>query len=147
MRLCATLIMVLCWHSGFTAQSAPTFGDLAVVIAKGYFQGHVSQDAPVEDCVSFLNGSGVCFSLFDVMDSNIAVGKEDFARAVGRSTLLFTGEAELSDGCIELPKESGSWVDFCFLNDVTFTSYWDQFLQRTKDGMLPEVKKFFGRAL
>ncbi len=122
----------------------PTFADLSVLLAKGYFKNHVPFDATLEQCAAFLNSQGVCFSLFDLMDSKAVVTKEDFARVVGQSTLLFLGEAELVGGCITKPREIETWVDYCLLNDVNLSLLWGSFIQRMEKGSLPEVQRFFG---
>lgn len=138
-----TYILFVCAVSGELRASEPTFGDLAVLLAKGYFGNYVRQDASLEQCVIFLNKQGVCFSLFDLIDPDKAVKKEDFARVVGQSMLLFSGEAEIMNGCIKKPSEMESWVDYCLLNDINLQSIWDGFVQRTAKGSLPEVKRFF----
>jgi hypothetical protein len=147
MKLYVSFITAICLAGGLAARAAPTFADLAVVLAKGHFIGHLSKDASLAECVALLNGHGVCFPLFDVMDPNSAVTQEDFARGVGQSTLLFLGEAQLEDGCIKRPDEAVTWVDYCLLNDVDLIPLWNGFLRHTENGMLPEVKKFFGKGL
>ena len=127
---------------GLLADGA-TFGDLAVLLAKGYFGDYVEQDAPMEQCAAFLNSKGVEFSLFDLMDPDKAVTKEDLSRVVGQSELLFSGEAEVVRGRIKKPLEVETWVDYCLLNDIDSPAIWDRFVQRTADGSLPEVIKFF----
>lgn len=124
---------------------APTYGDLAVLVAKGYFGNYVKQDAPLEQCVVFLNRRGIQFSLFDLIDPDKAVTKEDCARVVGQSMLLFSGEAEVVNGCIKKPLEAETWVDYCLLNDIDLLPVWNGLVQRTAEGSLPEVRKFFGR--
>ena len=134
------LILVIC-----NAQaSTPTFGDLAVLLAKGYFGSYVKQNASLEECAAFLNSRGISFSLFDLMDPSKAVKDEDFARVVGQSALLFSGEAEVVNGCIKKPLEAETWVDYCLLNDIDLRLIWNGFIQRTADGPTPEVAKFFG---
>lgn len=131
--------------AGFNARaSAPTFGDMAVLLAKGYFGSYVKPDASLEECAAFLNSRGISFSLFDLMDSNKAVKNEDFARVVGQSALLFSGEAEVVIGRIKKPAEAETWVDYCLLNDIDLLPIWNGFVQRTADGPRPEVVKFFG---
>ncbi len=124
--------------------SSPTFGDLAVLVAKGYFGNYVKQDSSLEECVAFLNRNGISFSLFDLMDPDKVVKNEDFARVVGQSTLLFSGEAEVVSGHIKKPAEAETWVDYCLLNDIDLRPIWDGFVQRTANGPTPEVVKFFG---
>ncbi|MBL7017231.1 MAG: hypothetical protein ISR84_06715 [Kiritimatiellales bacterium] len=126
-------------------QADPTFADMAVLLAKGQFKEHVPAEASLEECVSFLNKHGICFSLFDLIDSSKPVTKEDFARVLGQSRLLFLGEAELANGCIKRPDLAGSWVDYCLLNDVDLLNLWIGFLRRTEKGSLPEVEQFFYR--
>jgi hypothetical protein len=97
------------------------------MLARGYFKNYVDPDASPAQCVAFLNSKGVCFSLFDIMDPEAAVTREDFARVVGQSMLLFSGEAELEAGCIKKPSEAKSWIDYCLLNDISFHQLWDKF--------------------
>ena len=127
--------------------SQPTFADLSVFLAKGHFRNEVPANATLEQCAAFLNSQGVCFSLFDLMDSNAVVTKEDCARVVGQSALLFLGEAELLKGCIKKPKKVETWVDYCLLNDVDSRIFWRGFLHRMEKGHLPEVQRFFGNGL
>ena len=110
------------------AEASPSYNRLAELLAKGYFKAYVPADASTAECVAFLNSRGVCFSLFDLMDPKAEVTREVFARAVGQSMLLFSGEAELEDGCIKLPLEAKTWVDYCLLNDIDFRQLWDKFL-------------------
>ena len=123
--------------------AAPTFGDLAVLLAKGYFKESVPADAPLEKCVSFLNEYGVYFSPFDLLDPDARVSKEDFARAVGQSTLLFLGEATLVDGRILKPNNVSTWIDYCVLNDINLSEMWASFARRVEKRSVPEVEEFF----
>jgi hypothetical protein len=137
--------ILVAWACVFSLASLaePTFGDLAVLLAKGYFKEYVPEDASLEECVGFLNDQGVCFSLFDVMDRKARVSKEDFARAVGQSKLLFLGEAEVYNGCIKRPLDVSSWVDYCLLNDIGLIDMWHGFSRRVEKKSLPEVIRFF----
>ena len=113
------LLLVFIILAGWCSQcSAATYSDLAVFVAKGYFGGSVKQDASLEQCAAFLNSRGVHFSLFDMMNKTKAVTEEDFARVIGQSVLLFSGEAEVVNGRIKKPLEGQSWVDYCLLNDI-----------------------------
>lgn len=127
------------------AAKGPGFGDLAVLLTKGYFGNHVKPDASVAECVAFLNGQGICFSLFSLVDPAAAVTKEDLARALGQSALLFSDEAEVVNGCIKTPLGIESWVDYCLLNDIDLLPIWDRFIKRTGAGTLPEVKELSGK--
>lgn len=137
-------ILISVFLSAFSVRAAePTFGDLAVLLAKGYFPNHVPQDAPLQQCVIFLNRNGISFSLFDLVDPNKAVTKEDVARVVGQSVLLFSGEADVINGSIKKPAEAETWVDYCLLNDIDSELIWNGLRERTAEGSLPEVKSFF----
>jgi hypothetical protein len=145
MRFSKHTILFLFLAVGGARAAAPTFGDLAVLLAKGHFRSYVGQNASMEECVAFLNGKGISFSMFDLIDPDKAVTKEDCARVVGQSILLFSGEAEVVNGCIKKPLEAKTWVDYCLLNDINLELVWGKLVQRTAEGSLPEVRKFFGR--
>lgn len=139
------ILSLLLLTAGGACASAPCFGDLAVLAAKGYFGSYVRPDASLEECAAFLNRQGISFSLFDLMDPERAVTKEDLARIVGQSTLLFLGEAEIVEGHIKKPLEAETWVDYCLLNDINLQPVWEGLVQQTADGPTPEVERFFGR--
>jgi len=120
-----------------------TFPDLAVILAKGSFRGYVDPEAPLDQCVAFLNRHGICFSLFDLMNTEKSVSKEDVARVFGQAALLFSGEARVENGCVKKPLESETWVDYCLLNDVDLSSILKRIDDLTSDGLLPEVRAFF----
>jgi len=145
-RHTVSLFLVVAAFSSAAFASQPTFADLSVLLAKGYFKNDVPADSTLEQCTAFLNNQGVCFSLFDLMDSKAVVTQEDFARVVGQSTLLFLGEAEVEKGCIKKPAGIETWVDYCLLNDVNLPTLWRGFLQRMEKGSFPEVQKFFGKS-
>lgn len=150
MRISRQLTLPILFAAGFFSVASavpPTFADLAVLLAKGYFKNNVPADASLEQCAAFLNSQGVCFSLFDLIDPDVSVTREDFARAVGQSTLLFLGEASVVDGCIKKPLGIETWVDYCLLNDVNLDVLWNGFIQRMKNEPLPEVQRFFGDRL
>jgi len=141
-----TIFLVVAAVHPLATAAQPTFADLSVLLAKGYFKNHVLADASLEQCTAFLNDHGVCFSLFDLMDSTAAVTQEDFARVVGQSTLIFLGEAEVEDGCVKKPLGIDTWVDYCLLNDVDLQPLWKGFTQRIEDAPLVEVQRFFGNS-
>ena len=144
MRFLKHITLFLFLAVGSARSSAPTFGDLAVILAKGHFRDYVGQNASMEECVTFLNGKGVSFSLFDLIDPDKAVTKEDCARVVGQSILLLSGEAEVVNGRIKKPLAAKTWVDYCLLNDIDLDLIWGKLVQRTAEGSLPEVRRFFG---
>ncbi len=130
-----------------TSVAQPSFANLSVLLAKGYFQDHISENASLKECVEFLNQQGVYFSFFDVLDQCVVVTQEDVARVMGQCTLVFLDEAEVVAGSIKRPDGIRTWVDYCLLNDVDVGSIWNGFLQRTKDRDLPEVVRFFGNGI
>jgi len=146
MKIFKHLLLVVWVVSGLSPAvfaDQPTFADLAVFMAKGYFRGNVSKEATLEQCAAFLNGQGVYFSLFDLMDVKAVVTQEDFARVMGQSKLLFLGKAELTNGRVKKPQGIKTWLDYCRLNDVSLGPVWDRLLERTEKGSLPEVQRFF----
>jgi hypothetical protein len=142
-KLCCILFLFFCVGR---VVAAPTYADLAVLTAKGYFKDHVPSDASVGRCVAFLNDLGIRFSLFDVMDPAASVTEEDFARVLGQMTLLFQGEADVVKGVVRLPDEADSWIDFCLLNDIKCRDFWINFNQRLKNGPSEEARRFFSAA-
>ena len=146
MSLIRTAYLLMLLACGICRAAEPTFGDLAVVMAKGYFKNQVPADARLEQCVLFLNRNGVRFSVFDLVDPDKTVSKEDVARGVGQAALLFLGEAEIVNGSIKKPLGAETWVDYCLLNDVNFASIWVELRRVTEGGSLPEVRLFFHRA-
>jgi hypothetical protein len=145
MKLLKYILAINLMMFGALQAAAPAFGDLAVLLAKGYFGNYVRQDASLEQCVAFLSSQGIAFSLFDIMDENKKVTKEDCARVVGQSALLFSGEADAVNGMIKKPLEAETWVDYCLMNDIDLSPIWGKLNDRTVNGALPEVEKFFGR--
>ncbi|MBI9020119.1 MAG: hypothetical protein JEZ10_02540 [Verrucomicrobia bacterium] len=142
----APLFLFIVAFNPLAMAAQPTFADLSVLLAKGYFKNHVPAAASLEECAAFLNDHGVCFSLFDLMDSAAVVTPEDFARVVGQSTLIFLGEATVEGGCVKKPLGVDTWVDYCLLNDVDLQPLWSGFAQRIEDAPLVEVQRFFGNS-
>ncbi len=143
MKIVRSILASFILAVGVAGASAPTFGDLAVFIAKGYFKSYIPKDASMEQCVAFLNKQGICFSLLDLLNPNKTVGPEDCARVVGQSMLLFSGEAVVANGCIKKPLEMETWVDYCLLNDVDSDAIWKILTRSTSGGSFSEVRQFF----
>ena len=99
----------------------PTHADAAIIFAKysGLFDRYVQDNATLDECVSFLNGAGVYFGLFEIVNG-AEFTLQDCARVMGQMNLLFSGEAERQSGKVRLPKGMDSWVEFCILNDVKY---------------------------
>ena len=99
----------------------PSHADAAVIFAKysGLFDRYVPEDATLNDCVAFMNRTGIYFGLLEVVNGT-DFKPEDCARVMGQINLVFSGEAEYSAGKIKLPEGIESWKDFCILNDVKY---------------------------
>ena len=111
----------------------PTHADAAVVLAKysGLFDGYVSDEATLNDCVAFLNRSGIYFGLLEVINGT-EFTVVDCARVMGQMNLLFSGEAECLAGKVKLPLGIDSWEEFCILNDVKYVQGYES-LKSTLD--------------
>jgi hypothetical protein len=110
-------------NAGQTASETPvpSHADAAVVFAKysGLFERYVPDTASLNECVSFLNETGIYFGLLEVVNGSDFT-PADCARVMGQLSLLFSGEAEYVGGKIKLPAGIDSWMDFCILNDVKY---------------------------
>ena len=98
-----------------------THADAAVFLAKysGYFDRYVDKDADLDECVAFLNKTGIYFGLLEVVNgSEFTV--EDCARSMGQIDLVLSGEAGFSMGKVKLPKGIESWADFCTMHGVGY---------------------------
>ena len=102
-------------------EPVPTHADAAVILTKytGLFDRYVSAEATLNDCVTFLNKTGIYFGLMEVVN-----GKEftlnDCARVMGQIELVFAGEAEYLAGKVKLPKSIDSWENFCTMSGVDY---------------------------
>lgn len=144
--VCAALLAapaVCCGDGGAreaVGQPVPTHADAALVLAKysGLFDRYVSHDATLNDCVAFLNKTGIYFGLMEIVN-----GKEftlgDCARAMGQIELVFSGDAEYLAGKAMLPKGIESWEDFCILNDVKYAEGYAAIMEALRG-----VRKFNG---
>lgn len=99
----------------------PTHADAAVILAKysGFFDRYVAEDATLNDCVSFLNQTGIYFGLMEIVNG-AEYTLEDCARTMGQMSLVFSGEAHYLAGKVMLPKGIDSWEELCILNDVKY---------------------------
>jgi hypothetical protein len=107
-----------------------THADAAVFLARysGLFDRYLSRDADLNECVSFLNRHGIYFGLLEVVNG-AEFTKQDCARAMGQIELVFSGEAEFSQGKVKLPKKIVSWEEFCILNDVKYSEGYHYMLE------------------
>ena len=102
-------------------QPVLTHADAAVFFAKysGYFDRYVPEDAGLNECVTFLNKTGIYFGLLEVLNGS-RFTEEDCARAMGQIDLLLSGHAEFSMGKVKLPKGFVSWKEFCTMHGVEY---------------------------
>lgn len=126
------LIALICWFSivanGENGSLSPreqlpvpSHADAAVIFARycGLFDRYVPDDASLNECVSFLNKTGIYFGLLEVVNGTTFT-LQDCARVMGQMNLVFSGEAEYVAGKVKLPLGVESWEDFCILNDVKY---------------------------
>ena len=108
-----------------------THADAAVILAKysGFFDRYVSEDASLNDCVGFLNKTGIYFGLAEVL-GGAEFSLDDFARVSGQMALVFGGEAEYESGKVKLPNGVASWNDYCIMNDVNFVEGYQGMLEK-----------------
>lgn len=95
--------------------------DAAVILAKysGYFDRYVEEDADLNECVAFLNRTGIYFGLLEVVNGSEYTVR-DCARSMGQIDLVLSGDAEFSMGKVKLPKGVDSWDDFCTMSGVEY---------------------------
>jgi hypothetical protein len=108
-----------------------THADAAVVLAKysGYFDRYVDEDASLNDCVAFLNKTGIYFGLMEVVNG-AEFTQGDFARVMGQMALVFNGDAEYAAGKVKLPNGIASWKDYCTMEDINFSEGFGVVLER-----------------
>jgi hypothetical protein len=100
---------------------APTHADAAIILAKysGFFDRYVTTEADLDECLAFLNKTGIYFGWLEVLNGT-EFTVEDCARSMGQIDLVLSGEAEFSMGKVKLPKGIVSWMDFCIMNGVGY---------------------------
>ena len=122
LTLVALLLSALA-HAGDEEMNtrALTHADAAVLLAKysGYFDRYVDKDASLEECVRFLNKTGIYFGLMEVVNGSKFTIK-DCARSMGQIDLILSGEAEYIHGKVKLPKGIDTWALFCIMHDVKY---------------------------
>jgi len=106
---------------GTTILPVLTHADASVILAKyaGFFDRYVAPDASVNECVAFLNRTGVYFGLMEVVNG-AEFTQSDFARSMGQITRILDGDAEYEGGKVKLPNAIASWEDLCTMNGVGF---------------------------
>lgn len=100
---------------------ALTHADAAIIFAKfsGFFDRYVEADAGLNQCVAFLNRTGVYFGLLEVVNGS-EFSVKDAAMALGQIHLILNGEAEFSSGKVKLPERIESWEDYCIMSGVEY---------------------------
>ena len=98
-----------------------THADAAVMLAKfsGFFDRYVSEDADLNECVAFLNKTGIYFGLLEVING-AEFTQNDCARAMGQIKLVLSGEALFSSGKVKLPSGLDSWDQYCTMSAVKY---------------------------
>ena len=134
-----TRLMLVLWVSIVSALAADeqqpspvlTHADAAVILAKysGFFDRYVTADASLNDCVGFLNKTGIYFGLMEVLDRK-EFTRHDFARVMGQMALVFDGEAEYDGGKVKLPNGIASWEAFCTMNEINFIEGYQSMLEK-----------------
>lgn len=117
----------------------PSHADAAVILAKfsGLFDRYVDPSAGLNECVAFLNRTGIYFGLMEVV-SGTEFKLRDCARAMGQIDLILGGEAEYAGGKVKLPKGIDSWEDYCIMNGVKYTEAYQTMLdvlRKTRGGV------------
>jgi hypothetical protein len=120
-------------------RTALTHADAAIILAKysGYFDRYVAKDAGLNECVSFLNKTGVYFGLLQVLNGS-EFTEEDCARAMGQIDLILSGHAEFSMGKVMLPKGIVSWKEFCIMHGVGYAEGYRVMLKIRNAGKVPK---------
>ncbi len=98
-----------------------THADAAIILTKysGFFDRYVKEDASLNECVAFLNRTGIYFGLLEVVNGS-EFSTSDSARTLGQIDLMLHGEAEFSSGKVKLPKGIESWESYCVMNRVEY---------------------------
>jgi len=106
-----------------------THADAAVMLAKysGFFDRYVSEDADLNECVAFLNKTGIYFGLLEVVNGD-EFTLDDCAMAMGQIELVLRGEAVFSSGKVSLPHGLDSWREYCTINEVKFVEAYQTML-------------------
>ena len=106
------------------AGPALTHADAAVILAKysGFFDRYVEEDAGLNECVAFLNRTGVYFGLLEVVNGS-EFSISDAARSLGQIDLVLNGDAEFSSGKIKLPAGIESWDSYCVMSRVEYVVF------------------------
>jgi hypothetical protein len=106
-----------------------THADAAVMLAKysGFFDRYVPEEADLNECVAFLNKTGIYFGLLEVVNGT-EFTLEDCARTMGQIELVLRGEAVFSGGKVSLPSRLDSWKEYCTMNEVKFTEAYQTML-------------------
>lgn len=98
-----------------------THADAAVILAKytGFFDRYVDESDGLNECVTFLNTTGIYFGLLEVLNGS-EFSVKDAAMSFGQIDLVLSGEAEFLSGKVSLPKGVESWEEYCTMNRVDY---------------------------
>lgn len=120
-------------NTSAAALSRLTHADAAILFARhmSLFDGYVADDASLDECVQFLNKTGIYFGLLEVINgAEFAI--EDCARVMGQIDLILSGEAEYTFGKVRLPDEIGSWEEYCVLNGLEYRIAYQSLVESIK---------------
>lgn len=130
--LAATIffIGVSCSSGAEDPKRVLTHADAAVLLAKysGFFDRYVAEDADLNECVAFLNKTGIYFGLMEVVNGS-EFSKKDCARAMGQIELVLSGEAVYSSGKVKLPKGLDSWAEYCTMAAINYVEAYHTMLE------------------
>jgi len=110
-----------------------THADAAILFAKhlSLFDGYVADEASLDECVQFLNKTGIYFGLLEVING-AEFAFEDCARVMGQIELVLNGEAEYTFGKVSLPDRIRSWEEYCVLNGLEYRLAHQRLLESVK---------------
>lgn len=115
-----------------TKDSTPkiTHADAAVILAKytGFFDRYVDESDDLNECVTFLNKTGVYFGLLEIVNGS-EFSVKDAAMSFGQIDLVLSGDAKFSGGKVSLPKSVESWEEYCTMNRVDYVKSYQTMLE------------------
>lgn len=103
------------------SQQKITHADAAVILAKytGYFDRYVDESDDLNECVTFLNKTGIYFGLLEIVNGS-EFSVKDAARSFGQIDLVLSGDGKFSGGKVLLPKGVESWEEYCTMNRIDY---------------------------
>lgn len=110
-------------HVSFAeGQARLTQVDAAVLIARysGFFDRYISEEGTPSECLQFLNEQGIVFDMLGVLEGR-EYTEAEHARVMTQIDLILSGRVTVgSIGGVDLPREYGSWEEYCLLNNIHY---------------------------